>query len=75
MVHLRPNSDKLIDRGKGIVMMLTGNNYDDASALYEAAGRNIKTAVVMGRLGIDRSAAESRLDEADGFVARALGER
>jgi N-acetylmuramic acid 6-phosphate etherase len=75
MVDVRPNSAKLIERGKGIVMMLTGLNYEDATRLYEAAGRHVKVAVVMERLGLDAAAAEARLREADGFLARALGER
>jgi N-acetylmuramic acid 6-phosphate etherase len=75
MVDVRPNSAKLIERGKGIVMMLTGLSYEDAAAIYEAAGRNVKVAVVMQRVGADRAAAEKLLAEAGGFLARALGER
>ncbi len=75
MVDVRPNSAKLIERGKGIVMMLTGLSYEDASAIYEAAGRNVKVAVVMQRRGADRAAAEKLLVDAGGFMARALGER
>jgi N-acetylmuramic acid 6-phosphate etherase len=75
MVDVRPNSAKLIERGKGIVMMLTGLSYQDASAIYEAAGRSVKVAVVMQRRGADRVAAEKLLAQADGFLARALGER
>jgi N-acetylmuramic acid 6-phosphate etherase len=75
MVDVRPNSAKLVERGKGIVMMLTGLSYDEAARLYEAAGRNVKAAVVMQRRGVDAAAAERLLREADGFLARALGER
>jgi N-acetylmuramic acid 6-phosphate etherase len=75
MVDVRPNSEKLVERGKGIVMMLTGLSYEDASRVYEAAGRNVKAAVVMHRRGVDAATAERLLREADGFLARALGER
>lgn len=75
MVDLKPNSEKLIERAKGIVMLLTGRDYDAAGKLYEAAGRNVKTAVVMGRLDASREEAEAKLSAADGFIARALGER
>lgn len=75
MVDLRPNSEKLIERGKGIVMSLCDLEYDAAAAVYENSGRNVKTAVVMHRLGLDREAAEARLERAEGFLARALGER
>lgn len=75
MVDLRPNSRKLIERGKGIVMMLTGSDYAAAESVFEASGRNVKVAVVMARLGVGREAAERALESADGFLARALGER
>lgn len=75
MVDLKPNSAKLIERGKGIVMMLTDLSYKEAGKAYEAAGRNVKIAVVMQKLGLDRAAAEDRVARAGGFLARALGER
>jgi N-acetylmuramic acid 6-phosphate etherase len=75
MVDLQPNSDKLIERGKGIVMMLAGIGYEAAEKIYEAAGRNVKIAVVMAKRGVGRSEAEEALSKADGFLARALGER
>jgi N-acetylmuramic acid 6-phosphate etherase len=75
MVDLRPNSDKLVERGKGIVMALAGLSYVEAEAIYEASGRNVKVAVTMARMGIDRGEAEKALVNADGFLARALGER
>jgi N-acetylmuramic acid 6-phosphate etherase len=75
MVDVRPNSEKLIERAKGIVMMLTGLGYDEATRVYDASGRRVKVAVVMERLKIDAAGAEKRLADADGFLARALGER
>ena len=75
MVDVRPNSAKLIERGKGIVMMLTDLSYEAASQAYEDAGRNVKVAVVMKRRGVDRAGAEKLVADADGFLARALGER
>jgi len=75
MVDLRPNSRKLIERGRGIVMQLTGNDYAAATRLYEDAGRDVRVAVIMARTGLDRDAAQVRLDNAGGRLARALGER
>jgi N-acetylmuramic acid 6-phosphate etherase len=74
MVDVRPNSEKLIERAKGIVMMLTGLGYEDASRVYDASGRRVKVAVVMERLRVDAVTAAERLHAADGFLARALGE-
>ena len=75
MVDVRPNSAKLVERGKGILMMLTGLPYDEATRVYETAGRNVKVAVVMERRRVDRAQAEKLLADAGGFLARALGER
>lgn len=75
MVDVKPNSAKLVERGKGIVMMLTGRAYDEATRVYESADRNVKVAVVMARKGVDRAQAEKLLGDAGGFLARALGER
>jgi N-acetylmuramic acid 6-phosphate etherase len=75
MVDLKPNSNKLVERGKGIVMLLTGLDYDAAREVYESAEKDVKVAVVMGKLKVEASEARRRLREADGFIARALGER
>lgn len=75
MVDLKPNSAKLIERGKGIVMSLAGLSYDEATRVYEGAGRNVKVAVVMARRGVDAPEATRLLAAAGGFLARALGER
>lgn len=75
MVDLKPTSEKLQERAKGIVALLTGLDYDGAAEIYERSGRNVKVSVVMARRGLDRAGAETALAEADGFLARALGER
>jgi N-acetylmuramic acid 6-phosphate etherase len=75
MVDLRPNSEKLIERGKRIVMTMTGLDYKDAESVYEKSGRNVKVAVVMAKKGLDRASAEKALEDAGGFLARALGDR
>jgi N-acetylmuramic acid 6-phosphate etherase len=75
MVDLKPTSEKLQERAKGIISVLAGVDYDAAEKVYEASGRNVKVGVVMARLGIGRDEAEATLSAADGFLARALGER
>jgi N-acetylmuramic acid 6-phosphate etherase len=74
MVDLRATSRKLAERGKRLVMMTTGCDYDQASALLEAAGGRVKVAILMRRLGVEPAEAERRLEAADGRVRRALGE-
>lgn len=64
MVDLRAASAKLVDRGERIVMEVAGGTRDEARAAIDAAGGSVRTAIVMRRLGVDREAAERRLQEA-----------
>ncbi len=75
MVDLKPASEKLVERAKGIIMLLTGASYSQAEKVFLAAGKNVKVAVVMIKRGLDREGAEAALNQSDGFLARALGER
>jgi N-acetylmuramic acid 6-phosphate etherase len=75
MVDLRPTSEKLVERAKGIIMMLAGIEYEEAAGIFERSGRNVKVGVVMAKKGLSREKAEKALKDADGFLARALGER
>jgi N-acetylmuramic acid 6-phosphate etherase len=71
MVNVQPSNAKLVDRARRIVAAIT--SLDDAAAgllLAEAGG--VKTAVVMQRLGVDRRAAEERIDRAHGSLRDAL---
>jgi N-acetylmuramic acid 6-phosphate (MurNAc-6-P) etherase len=47
---------------------------EEAGALLEEAGGHVKTAIVMGKLGVGREEAADRLRAADGLVSRVVGE-
>ncbi len=72
MVDLRATSQKLVERSRRTVMIVTGVDYDTAGQAIEAAGRSVKVAIVMIRCACTREEAESRLARADGFVRRAI---
>ena len=72
MVDLMATSQKLVERSRRTVMTVTGVDYDEAARAIDAAGRSVKTAIVMLRRGCSREEAERRLREADGFVRRAI---
>ncbi len=40
--------------------------------LKQAAGNNVRVAIVMASLGVDRAAAEKRLEETGGHLWKAL---
>ena len=72
MVDLKPTSAKLVDRSCRIVTAAGNVTAAKAARLLSAAGGEVKTAIVMGRLGIGADTARARLDRAGGHVRRAL---
>ncbi|HUF75876.1 MAG TPA: N-acetylmuramic acid 6-phosphate etherase [Longimicrobiales bacterium] len=74
MVDLQVTCDKLRDRGERILESMLGLERRGAAELLERSGGHVKTALVMGRLGIGADEARRRLDEAGGLVSRVLGD-
>lgn len=74
MVNVQPRNAKLEDRARRIVAESAGVAYERASELLDASGKDVKTAIVMSRLAMDRSAAEARLAAAGGRISEALKE-
>ncbi len=72
MVDLLATSEKLVERSRRTVMTVTGVDYQAAARAIEAAGKSVKTAIVMLRLSCTREEAERRLAAASGFVRAAL---
>jgi N-acetylmuramic acid 6-phosphate etherase len=72
MVNVQPRNSKLVDRATRIISEAAGVNYETAAALLEEANRQVKTAIVMGRIGIPADTAEELLAEAGGRVSIAL---
>ncbi len=72
MVNVQPRNEKLVDRARRIVAEAAGVDAARAGELFEAAGRNVRTAIVMGLLGLGRAEAEKRLAERQGVLAEVL---
>ncbi|HYL39245.1 MAG TPA: N-acetylmuramic acid 6-phosphate etherase [Bryobacteraceae bacterium] len=72
MVNVEPKNAKLEDRARRIVAESAQVPYDRAAQLLREAGGEVKIAIVMSRLGVDRAAAEAKLAAAGGRVAEAL---
>ncbi|MEJ2678526.1 MAG: N-acetylmuramic acid 6-phosphate etherase, partial [Gemmatimonadota bacterium] len=73
MVDLQVTCQKLRDRGERILMEMLRLDHPDAADLLDRAEGHVKTARVMGRLGVERDEARRRLDDAGGHVARVTG--
>jgi N-acetylmuramic acid 6-phosphate etherase len=74
MVDVRTGSEKLKDRARRIVNIVTGLDYDEADRLLARARWNVKAAVVMQKTGLSYPKAVGQLRRADGFLREALGE-
>ena len=75
MVDLMATSEKLVERSRRTVMTVTGVDAETAARAIEAAGKSVKTAIVMLEGRCTREEAEARLARAGGFVRAALGDR
>jgi N-acetylmuramic acid 6-phosphate etherase len=75
MVDLQATCEKLRDRGERILMEMLALDRPGAADLLERAGGHVKTALVMGRLGLDAAEARSRLAQVEGVVTRLVEER
>tara|TARA_Y100001001_G_scaffold148755_1_gene157953 strand:+ start:355 stop:1251 length:897 start_codon:yes stop_codon:yes gene_type:complete len=72
MVDLQVTCEKLRDRGERILSELLNLDQPAAATLLDRASGDVKTALVMGHLGIDREEALKRLDAADGVVSMVI---
>ncbi|TVP42260.1 MAG: N-acetylmuramic acid 6-phosphate etherase [Gemmatimonadales bacterium] len=69
MVDLQVTCAKLQDRGERILRATLGVEAAEARRLLHDAGGRVKTALVMGHLGVPREAAEAEIARAGGRVA------
>lgn len=73
MVDLQVTCEKLQDRGERILASLLQIDLEEATALLAGSEGHVKTALVMGRLGVDAEEARRQLDEAEGVIAHVVG--
>lgn len=74
MVDLYATCNKLDDRSRRIVVMLTGLSYEDADQLIISAEGKVKTALVMHFRGCSKDEAESLIQQQNGKVNEILHE-
>ena len=74
MVDVRTGSEKLKDRAKRILGVVTGLEPDAAEALLKRAKWNVKAAIVMEKAGLTLPQALKRLRQKDNLVRDAIGE-
>jgi len=74
MVDVHVGSEKLKDRARRIVNIVTGLEYDEADKLLKKAKWNVKAAIVMQKTGTVYPKALARLRKAHDSMREAIGE-
>jgi N-acetylmuramic acid 6-phosphate etherase len=74
MVDVQTGSEKLKDRARRIVNIVTGLEYDEADKLLKKAHWNVKAAIVMQKTSLPYFKALARLRKAHDSMREALGE-
>src|SRR5678816_1692542 len=74
MVDVQMGSEKLKDRARRIIIIVTGLEYDEADKLLRRAHWNVKAAIVMQKGKLTYAQSLSRLRRAHDVVRDAIGE-
>lgn len=74
MVDVQSTSEKLKDRARRILTIVTGLGYEAADRLLRRARWNVKAAIVMEKTGLSLTKAQTRLRKAGGSMREAIGE-
>lgn len=72
MVNLQPTNEKLVDRALRIITTAAQVTRDEAAQALTASGSNVRTAIVMAKLGISKELAEQRITAAHGRIRQVL---
>jgi N-acetylmuramic acid 6-phosphate etherase len=74
MVDVQMGSEKLRDRARRIITIVTGLEYDDADKLLKSAHWDVKAAIVMQKTALTYQQAMSKLRKSHDIVRDAIGE-
>ena len=74
MVDVKTSNQKLIERAKRIIMKTANCDYEKARDALKKSGNDVKTAIVMILLNIDKDMAAEKLNQCDENVAKIIHE-
>ena len=72
MVDVQLTNEKLVERGKKIIMEATDCTYEQAAQALAQADNKPKVAIVMLLTGVTKAQALEKLTQADGFIRKTL---
>ncbi len=73
MVDVKVTNQKLSERARRIVSRVSGVDEAEAARLLALTGNEVKTAIVMARLGVSAEEARSLLQAAGGMLRKVIG--
>ena len=72
MVDVQTTNEKLVERAKKIVSEATGLIIEESTKVLNETNFDVKLAIFMVLSNLDKNEAKSKLDEAKGYIAKAL---
>ncbi|WP_053362831.1 N-acetylmuramic acid 6-phosphate etherase [Bacillus sp. FJAT-27251] len=72
MIDVSVSNEKLKERAIHIIIRVTGESYESARKTLEAADHQVKLAIVMIKKGVSKEEASLILEQADGYVRKAI---
>lgn len=72
MIDVHVSNEKLKERAINIITRITGVSYEDALEALQASGLQVKVAIVMLENNVTKDEAIKLLEEADGYVRKAI---
>lgn len=72
MVDVQPTNIKLEKRACNMIKTILNITDDEAQKLFIESGKNVKTAIIMHSMKLDRKGAQEALEQADGHISKTL---
>ena len=72
MVDVQTTNEKLVERAKKIVSEATGLSIEESTKVLNETNFDVKLAIFMVLSNLDKNEAKAKLDEAKGYIAKAL---
>ena len=72
MVDVKTSNLKLIERAKKMIMRATSATYEEAEQLLNASDNNVKTAIVMKAVNVDKDEAVAELEKYKGRISKVI---
>ena len=72
MVDVQPTNIKLEKRACNMIKTILNITDEEAQKLFVESGKNVKTAIIMHVMNLDRKGAQEALEKADGHISKTL---